>query len=179
MTSDEGPEALAARFLTAWLGARQMIQAANFNRFQKAGLSATQFMTLNLIPAGESTMTLGELSRRMNLGAATLTKTLDSLEARGLLSREQSGVDRRKVLLSLTPAGRALQNAASKEFHQYMAGLFRKLKKEQRLGLAEGLEALLAASKKVDRGIRVRVTTPGAQHGDPPAKHNSRQSPAE
>ena len=142
MKADERLDATVARFLAAWMGARQIIQAANFNRFQKAGLSATQFMTLNLIPAGEATMTLGELSRRMNLGAATLTKTIDSLEARGLLSRAQSGVDRRRVLLSLTPSGRALQNAASEEFHEYMAGLFRKLNKQQRT-LADGLEALL------------------------------------
>ena len=38
------------RFLEAWMQVRQMVQAANFNRFQRAGLSATQFMTLNVIP---------------------------------------------------------------------------------------------------------------------------------
>jgi len=40
-----------ARFLDAWFAARQHIQASNFNRFQGTGLSATQFMTLNLLPA--------------------------------------------------------------------------------------------------------------------------------
>jgi hypothetical protein len=38
----------ATRFIAAWMRLRQVIQAANFNRFQQAGLSATQFMTLNV-----------------------------------------------------------------------------------------------------------------------------------
>jgi len=135
-----------SRFLDAWLGARQLIQAANFNRFQKAGLSATQFMTLNLIPANKAGMTLTELARRMNLGAATLTKTVDSLESRGLLTRIKSDKDRRQVILSLTDEGETLQNAVSAEFHDQMANLFRKMDADRRNGLVAGLEALLEAS---------------------------------
>lgn len=32
-----------SRFLEAWVQVRQLVQAANFNRFHRAGLSATQF----------------------------------------------------------------------------------------------------------------------------------------
>ena len=135
-----------SRFLDAWLRARQLIQAANLNRFQKAGLSATQFMTLNLIPANKAGMTLSELARRMNLGTATVTKTLDSLEARGLLTRTRSETDRRRVILSLTDEGETLQNSASTEFHDHIANLFRKMDADQQKGLVSGLEGLLQAS---------------------------------
>ncbi len=135
-----------ARFLDAWLGARQLIQAANFNRFQKAGLSATQFMTLNLIPASKEGMTLSELAKRMNLGTATVTRTIDSLESRGLLTRTRSNLDRRLVLLSLTEQGKTLQNAASAEFHSHMTRLFSRMDPNQRDDLVHGLEALLQVS---------------------------------
>ena len=75
------------RFLAAWFAVRQWIQAANFNHFQKAGLSATQFMTLNLLPENGDKLSIGDLARRMNLKAATVAKTVDSLEARKMLAR--------------------------------------------------------------------------------------------
>lgn len=135
-----------ARFLDAWLQVRQLIQAANFNRFHRAGLSATQFMTLNLLPANEDGMTLTELARRLNLSAATVAKTIDSLEARRMLRRTPATADRRQVMIRLTAAGRRLHNAASAEFHQRMAGLLHTLGSTQRRDLIAGLESLAAAS---------------------------------
>ena len=143
-----------------------MIQAANFNRFQKAGLSATQFMTLNLMPDGHESMTLSELAARMNLGTATVAKTIDSLEARGLLTRTRSNRDRRVVLLSMTKEGRSLQNAASAEFRRHMTALFRKLTPARREGLVYGLEDLLEASAGPRSGAAAV----------PPAKRSSPRS---
>lgn len=88
-------------------------------------------------------MTLSELAYRMNLGTASVARTIDSLEARGLLTRTQSDLDRRMVLLSLTKEGKTLQNAASADFHNYMAELFTRMDSKQRDGLVRGLEALL------------------------------------
>ena len=146
MAAEGGIEESVTRFLDAWLRTRQLIQAANFNRFQSAGLSATQFMTLNLIPANDDGMTLSELARRMNLGVATLTKTVDSLEARGLVVRTKSAMDRRQVMLTLTGEGKSLQNSASAEFHGQMTTLFEKMSATGRRGLVMGLEGLLRAS---------------------------------
>ena len=92
------------RFLVAWFAVRQFIQAANFNRFQGAGLSATQFMTLNLVPSGVSGLAIGELAQRMNLKPATVAKTVDSLEARGLVARARSAADRRSIEVTVTAA---------------------------------------------------------------------------
>ncbi len=165
MAAERSLDRTVTRFLEAWLGARQMIQASNFNRFQNAGLSATQFMTLNLIPDGAKSMTLSELAARMNLGTATVAKTIDSLEDRGLLTRTRSDQDRRVVHLSLTEDGRSMQNAASADFHRHMTALFRKLTPDQRTGLVQGLEALLEA--------RAEFMSAGDA---PPLKRNSSQS---
>ncbi|MEO8725854.1 MAG: MarR family transcriptional regulator [Acidobacteriaceae bacterium] len=163
MKTNQRIEKRVSRFLDAWLAARQIIQAANFNRFQSAGLSATQFMTLNLIPSNKAGMTLTELSQRMNLGVATLAKTVDSLELRSLLTRTRSKVDHRQVMLALTSEGKSLHNSASMEFHDYLANLFNRMSAEQRDGLVNGLEGLVQAS----------MTPEAVTHGGVPSVRRS------
>ena len=81
-----------SRFLQAWMQVRQVVQAANFNRFRRAGLSATQFMILNVVP--QEGMTLSELARKLNLSAPSVKKTIDSLMERGLVIRKPRSGDR-------------------------------------------------------------------------------------
>ena len=166
-------EAEAGRFLRAWLNTRQIIQAANFNRFQRAGLSATQFMTLNQLPAVPGNgLSLSALARRLNLRPPTVSKTVESLEKRGLLTREPDLRDRRSVLLKLTRRGRELQNAASGEFRQHMTALFTSLTAEQRSGLITGLESLVEADRNRQKAVR-RPSTDGPA-GVVRAKRSSR-----
>jgi DNA-binding MarR family transcriptional regulator len=140
------------RFLDAWFQVRQLIQAANFNRFQSAGLSATQFMTLNLLPDDGRGIAIGELARRMNLAPSTVAKTVNSLEARSLLARVRSAEDGRLVLLRITSQGRRLQNTAAGQFRNQIGGIFAAMSPQARRGLVEGLEALLRASENKTLG---------------------------
>jgi DNA-binding MarR family transcriptional regulator len=149
------------RFLSAWMQLRQVVQASNFNRFQRAGLSATQFMTLNVVP--KAGMTLSELARRLNLSPATLNSTVNSLEQRGLVRRAPDRTDARKVTIRATRAGERMQNAASEEFHTSISSLFAQMSRTHRAGLLTGLEQM------------VRVSTPTPRDGDAPrAKRSSR-----
>lgn len=132
------------RFLEAWLRVRQVVQAANFNRFHRAGLSATQFMTLNVIP--KDGLTLSELARRLNLSPASLKKTIDSLSDRGLVIRRPQESDGRKIDILSTAKGKKLQNEASEEFHDFMRDLFSSMSDTERRGLIIGLERLAALS---------------------------------
>ena len=151
------------RFLEAWMKVRQIVQASNFNRFQRAGLSATQFMTLNVVP--KQGMTLSELARRLNLSAATLNATVNSLEERGLIERTRDRSDARKVILRATKPGEAMQNAASLEFHASMAGLFKRMSMARRDGLLAGLEELVKLNE-------------AEQPGDPPTPRDVGAAPA-
>ena len=164
--SPSTPDLEVTRFLDAWLGVRQLIQAANFNRFQSAGLSATQFMTLNLLPAGAEGITMGDLARQMNLRPATVARTVASLEARHLLTRAPSHADRRRRLVSITASGAALQNSAAGHFRRHIESLFRAMSADQRTGLVQGLESLL------------RVDGERAPAGAPPARSSSPPDPA-
>ena len=137
-------EAETTRFIDAWMQVRQIVQASNFNRFQRAGLSATQFMTLNVVP--KQGMTLTELARKLNLSAATLNETVNSLADRGLVIRSQDLRDARKLIITATKQGEAMQNSASQEFHSSMAGLLARMSKTRREGLLAGLEQMLKLS---------------------------------
>ncbi len=57
-------------------------------------------------------MTPSELARAVSLSNATITGILTRLEARGLVTREKSASDRRRVLLALTPSGRDIARRA-------------------------------------------------------------------
>lgn len=135
----------ATRFLDAWMQVRQIVQASNFNRFQRAGLSATQFMTLNVVP--KDGMTLSELARKLNLSAATLNETVNSLVERGFAVRSPDPGDARKVIITATAQGEAMQNSASQEFHASMARLLARMSKTRREGLLAGLEQMVQLSK--------------------------------
>ena len=149
---------------------RQIVQASNFNRFQRAGLSATQFMTLNVVP--KDGMTLSELARRLNLSAATLNETVNSLEERALVSRKPDPTDARKVIIQATEKGEDMQNSASEEFHSSMSAILARMSKTRRDGLLAGLEQMVELSQ-----ISQETSLP--THRDdvaPRETRNSRQS---
>jgi DNA-binding MarR family transcriptional regulator len=70
-------------------------------------LSNAQFQLLFGLRAGEL-LSGGELACVAGLSPATTTQMLDGLEAAGLVVRERSLQDRRKVMTSLTERGHAL-----------------------------------------------------------------------
>lgn len=139
-----------ARFLRAWMSVRQIVQAANFNQFHRAGLSATQFMVINVIPA--EGITLSELARRLNLSPATLSQTVDSLEERGFVRRQKSKQDARCINIFATAEGGRTQNAASGTFHETMAAIFAKMRERDRSALVRGLEKLVQISEGLRDG---------------------------
>ncbi|MBS1766677.1 MAG: MarR family transcriptional regulator [Acidobacteria bacterium] len=60
----------------------------------------------------EGALSLKELSARIQLHPSTVVGVVDRLESKGLVTRKTDTVDRRRVKLSLTAAGRALRKKA-------------------------------------------------------------------
>ena len=60
----------------------------------------------HLADCGRAAMLPGELSADLSLSSARVAATLRQLEEKGLISREMSHVDRRKIHVYLTPEGR-------------------------------------------------------------------------
>lgn len=54
---------------------------------------------------------ISELARQTGLAMTSLTSMLDRMEAAGLVRRDRSGQDRRKILVCLTKAARSLEGS--------------------------------------------------------------------
>ena len=72
------------------------------------GLTYPQYVVLLVLWEVDS-VSMGELSRRLNLDSATLSPLLKRLEQRGLITRRRSTTDERTVKLACTPEGHALE----------------------------------------------------------------------
>lgn len=59
-------------------------------------------------------LTVGELGERLFLDSGTLTPLLKRMEASGWLTRQRAADDERRVILTLTPEGRALRQKAKR-----------------------------------------------------------------
>lgn len=93
--------------LAALKALRRILRASELSNRQLAtqtGLTPSQLLVLQEIgERGEVTPT--ELSTALQFGQATITNIVDRLEALGLVTRQRSERDKRRVHLTLTPAG--------------------------------------------------------------------------
>ncbi len=81
---------------------------ANIHRhLQQAGLTHSQFAVLEALHH-LGPLCQGELSQKVLKSNANLTSVVDALEGRGLVSRDRTDSDRRKVRVCLTDQGRQL-----------------------------------------------------------------------
>ncbi|QQZ60353.1 MarR family transcriptional regulator [Paenibacillus sonchi] len=78
----------------------------------KIGLTYSQYLVM-LVLWERNQCTVKELGEALFLDSGTLTPLLKRLQAAGLILRERSLQDERKVLISLTEQGRALKNEAA------------------------------------------------------------------
>ncbi|WP_218040499.1 MarR family winged helix-turn-helix transcriptional regulator [Actinomadura sp. WMMB 499] len=73
------------------------------------GLTFPQYLvTLELLDDGP--LSVGVLGGRLDMDTGTITPLLKRLEAAGRVTRTRDPADERRVLVDLTPAGRALES---------------------------------------------------------------------
>ncbi len=73
------------------------------------GLTGTQYNVLRILRgAGSAGLSCGDVAGRMITRDPDLTRLLDRLEARALVTRERDGEDRRVVITRITRAGLSL-----------------------------------------------------------------------
>ena len=75
------------------------------------GLTYPQYLVM-LVLWEQAPANVGELSARLYLDSGTLTPLLKRLEAAGLVRRQRSAEDERRVEVSLTSKGQALKKRA-------------------------------------------------------------------
>ncbi len=78
---------------------------------KSVGITVPQMVVIRAV-GGRGRLTASEVARAVSLSQATVTTILNRLEERGLLTRERSAVDRRRVNLQLTEAGQKIFHEA-------------------------------------------------------------------
>ncbi len=109
---------------------RQIIRAIDLHsrKLNKdAGLTGPQLVLMRAIQSSDALVTIRELSNNTNMSQATATTILDRLESRGLVQRQRSQLDKRKVHAHLTEAGKALLEKAPQPLQEDFVERFQTL----------------------------------------------------
>ncbi len=104
-------------------------------------LSMVQFRTLAYVNVQQGTC-LSEVASHIGLGLPTMSKLVETLVRRNLISRTVHGQDRRRVCLSLTPQGKQELEEAYRYTQSFFAEKFAQLNEAERLQIIHTLEVM-------------------------------------
>jgi MarR family transcriptional repressor of emrRAB len=110
------------------------------------GLAETEFRVLLQLysqPQGQGHP--GELCSGAGQSPAGITRITDQLVARGLISREASEHDRRRMVLQVTPAGESIVRSVVPHAYEPLSQLLARVNRDQRTQLQELLDQLVQA----------------------------------
>jgi MarR family transcriptional repressor of emrRAB len=110
-----------------------------------AGLAELEFrLLLNLFARGGSAFP-GELCPALAQSPANLTRISDLLVERGLITRAPDPDDRRKLAMSITPAGEQLAKDLTPQLTSHMTRLYRDFSDQDRTQFMEYIKRLVGA----------------------------------
>ena len=121
-----------------------------WTRFAKStGLSMPQFSILMQLHH-KGLCGMSEISERFDISNAAASQLVEKLVHAGYLERAEDPSDRRAKLLKLSPSGAKLVDEGINERYRWMDELTKNLSAEERAKVAEALNILTEAAKKVD-----------------------------
>lgn len=91
--------------------AARLVEGAWTDRLAAQGLTHAGLMAMHELQS-HGTLPVQELASRSQVTPQTMTRTLDRLERDGLVTRHRAVDDRRRVDVSVTPAGRQAYSGA-------------------------------------------------------------------
>jgi len=90
-------------------------------------------------------LSMGDLARRVRLDASTLSRTVDGLVSRKLVSRRGDAGDRRVVRIRLTRRGQAVCGSIHEENDAHCRRVFARIPPSRRATIIRGFETLVQA----------------------------------
>jgi DNA-binding MarR family transcriptional regulator len=107
---------------------RRIVRALDLQskQLQKAGLTGSQSLVLRAL-AKHGELPANRLSQAVSLSQGTITTILDRLELKGLIRRERSPADKRRLVVTLTDDGREALNRAPSLLHVNFLTAFKRL----------------------------------------------------
>lgn len=109
----------------------------------KLGITYPQYLVLMVLWETD-TISVKEISKKLILNTNTITPLLKRMESLGLIKRQRSGSDERKVIVELTLKGQQIQVDAATIPEKLASGLIsQSMKIEQLLDLKNKLESII------------------------------------
>lgn len=108
-------------------------------------LSPVQYNVLRILRGAPEGLACGEIANRMITRDPDITRLLDRMEKRGLISRARENRDRRMVVVRVTPAGRKVLERLDEPVRKIHSKQLGHLGKERLRLLGELLAAARAA----------------------------------
>jgi DNA-binding MarR family transcriptional regulator len=152
------------RFAATFADLRRVL-GAGFKRAHQQGFSATQFLVLGLMEQAQEDepLTISWIAERLGSDPATVVRTVDSLEERGLVHRSRDQHDRRQVLVEFVEAGREARQEMKQRFKMRSGAIFAAISDERRASLLRGLEEFVCVGQEV--GEDAVPSTKGESNG--------------
>lgn len=125
---------------------RRLIRATDLHSkhlVKIAGLTASQVLILQAIERHQQA-TPSQLAKEISLSQATVTSIVDRLAERGLITRERSQQDRRRVYLRLTEQGLTVLEQAPAPLQENFIRQFRQLESWEQMGIISALQRVAA-----------------------------------
>ena len=141
---------------TATFSDLRKVMGVGFKHAHQHGFSTTQFMVLGLIERAQingEACTITSIAGHLGIDPATVVRTVDSLEKRGLVERRRSREDRRQVFVEFTDAGRAARQEAHQQFIDRIHTILLAMSAEGRASLLSGLEEFVKVGLRVQEVV--------------------------
>ena len=125
---------------------RQIIRSIDLHSKQlvkQFGLTGPQLIVLQEVSRADQ-ITASELARASSLSQATVTGILDRLEKRGLIARQRSQSDRRRVHVTMTTSGGNLLESAPPPMQESFIEQFECLQDWEQHMILSSLERVVA-----------------------------------
>jgi len=124
----------------AWRQTRSQIRHIAVEKFQ---MTEEQFQVLRRIRNGNTSVSALAVASQTSRSA--VSKAVDALVRRGLISRSQDPNDRRNIPLALTNEGQRVMDAIFAEAEVWLMNRFERLNKNELESLQAGMESLQKA----------------------------------
>lgn len=142
---------------------RRIIQAIDLHSRhlnKTCGLTGPQLIVLGEI-SRNGDISVGDLAKAISLSQATVTDIISRLEARGLVTRERSDIDRRKVIVKTTRKSEILLKKLPSPLQEVFIQRFSSLPDWEQLMIVSSLKRLviLMDAKKI-KTVPILTTEP-------------------
>jgi len=150
-SSDSGSALVTIAILRSLRRIVRRVEGASDELEASHGITAPQLLSLRAVVQAGS-LTQVELSREVRLSASTLVGVIDRLADKGLVTRRRDAKDRRRIHVTPTEAGRAVERAAPEPLQRQVERALEAMPAAERQAIASVLErvVLLLEAEGID-----------------------------